>query len=188
MTASEDQATARSVLVRSEKLYVTPKRVIEGGALLIQDGVIVQIGRGLEAPEGARVIEGRVVCPGFIDAWSSFALEENAFEDDRVGRATRASDALDSYVDPRFEQQILGAGVTAYRVQPSAGARAGGLGAVVRLHPGKRADQSTLLADCCLAGGIALARDGRAVDGFDRVGEIDLWIGALSDGQAYLVE
>lgn len=43
--------------------------LIEGQDVLVQDGMIAAIGAGLDAPEGARIIEaaGRVMTPGFID-------------------------------------------------------------------------------------------------------------------------
>lgn len=43
--------------------------LIEGQDVLVQDGMIAAIGTGLDAPEGATVIdaEGRVMTPGFID-------------------------------------------------------------------------------------------------------------------------
>lgn len=182
----EDSNAARTLLVRGEKVYVRPGRVIENGAVLIQDGVVINVGRELQAPEGARVVEGKVVCAGFIDAWSNFALEDNALNDDRVGAATRASDAIDPYIDVRLEEQLLSAGITAYRAQPSLGARAGGVGAVIRVHPQKLVEHSLVLGDASVAGGIGLRRDGRATDVFDRVAEVDRWIGAVSEGLSYL--
>jgi imidazolonepropionase-like amidohydrolase len=182
----DGEAAPRMLLVRGAKVIVRPGKVLEQGAVLVQDGVIVNVGRDLEAPADAKVVEGAVVCAGFLDAWSSFALESNAFADERINSATLATDAVDSYLDPRFETQILRAGITSYRLQPSVGARVGGLGAFLRLHPGKRSDQTTLLEDCCVAGSLGLSRDGRSVDVFDRVSEVDRLLGALSDGLGYL--
>jgi imidazolonepropionase-like amidohydrolase len=182
----EDGTVQKVVLVRADKLITRPGRALDGGAILIENGVVVAVGRGLEAPEGARVVQGKVACAGFIDAWSGFGLENNAFGDERIGAATAAADQIDSYLDGRFETHVLAAGVTAFRVQPSIGARAGGLGAVLRLHPKLRSDESMLLADSCVAGSIGLPRDGRAPDPFERVSEVDRWVGALSDGLSYL--
>ncbi|MCA8981311.1 MAG: hypothetical protein KDC14_14870, partial [Planctomycetes bacterium] len=57
------------VLVRAERLIVRPGETRENTSVLITDGRIVAIGPELAAPEGATVVEGPVVCAGFIDPW-----------------------------------------------------------------------------------------------------------------------
>lgn len=184
----QEPAPSVPLVVRAEKLYVRPGRVIEHGAVLIERGVIVAVGRELVAPEGARVIEGAVVCPGFVDAWSSFALEPRAAGDERVNPATLATDAVDPYVDPRLERALLEAGVTSYRLQPADSSRSAGTGAVIRLHPSRRADQTVVLADCCIEFGLGIAREGRPIDVFERVSDVDRVVGAIAEGRAYLEE
>ena len=46
---------------------VLPDRLLEGGAVLCEDGRIVQVGAGLEAPEGTDVVEGSYLAPGFVE-------------------------------------------------------------------------------------------------------------------------
>ncbi|MCY3001072.1 MAG: amidohydrolase family protein [Planctomycetota bacterium] len=176
------------LFVRAAKLHVRPGRVIDNGMLWIHDGRILAVGTDIKVPKDAKVIEGKVVCPGFIDSWSSFALEPNALRDDRVGPSTLAVDAVDSFVDARHEQALLNSGVTAFRVQPAIGARATGVGAMLRTHPTRPFGETTVLADACVATSIGLSRDGRAIDVFDRVTSVDRVVGALADGLAYHID
>jgi N-acetylglucosamine-6-phosphate deacetylase len=46
---------------------VLPERLLEDGAVLCEDGRIVQVGADLEAPEGKDVIEGAYLAPGFVE-------------------------------------------------------------------------------------------------------------------------
>ncbi len=73
-------AAAAAGLVRAEppriyaithaRLVAAPGRVIEGGTIVIRDGLIEAVGQGLEAPADAYVIDGtgKTVTAGFIDA------------------------------------------------------------------------------------------------------------------------
>lgn len=57
-------------VVRASKVYVGDGSVVEGGAVLIRDGKIVDVGRDLSVPTGARVIDLKdgTITPGLIDA------------------------------------------------------------------------------------------------------------------------
>lgn len=172
-------------LVRGDKVYVRADRVIENGAVLIQGGHIVAVGQNLETPEGAREIRGKVVCPGFVDPWSSFGLEAFAGNADRTDASTLATDAIDPFIDPRLQQQLLRAGITAYRVQPAERMRECGTGALVRLHPNEDGKVSTLLDDCCVAATVGVSPDGRGTDVFERINDIDRLVGSIADGWSY---
>jgi imidazolonepropionase-like amidohydrolase len=184
----ESAAPQKDLFIRAEELHVRPGRVIERGMLWVHEGRIVAVGTDIKVPEGAALLEGKVACAGFFDSWSSFALEPNAAFDDRAGPATRALDAVDSYVDPRHEAALLAAGVTSVRVQPTVGARAGGVGAVLRLHPTKQFAETVVIPDACSATAIGVSRDGRTIDVFERVSAVDRVVGAIADGYGYLIE
>lgn len=171
-----------SLFIRAEKIYARPDRVLEHVNLLVEDGRIVAIGAELKAPEKVRTLDAKVVCAGFIDSWSSFALDPAAFGDERVTPASLALDALDPYVEPRSELEILRAGVTSYRLQASPNARVAGLGALLRLHPKRSGLDSILLGDCSV--GLSLA--GRSGDVFERAAECDRVLSAIADGWTYL--
>lgn len=51
---------------------------IEGATVVVEDGLIVAVGRDVAVPDGARVIDaaGLVVVPGFFDAMSTLGLSE----------------------------------------------------------------------------------------------------------------
>jgi len=173
-------------LVRGDRVYIRADRVLENGAVLIQGGKIVAVGTDLQAPEGAREIRGKVVCPGFVDAWSSFGLESLAGNNDRTDASTQATDSLDPFIDARLQQQLLRTGITAYRVQPSERTRECGIGALLRLRPGADAKSSTLLGDCCVAATVGVSGDGRGMDVFDRINDIDRLVGSIADGWSYV--
>jgi imidazolonepropionase-like amidohydrolase len=183
---SQEGEAPPPVLVRAERLIVRPGEVVENGAVLIQDGRIVAVGKGLTAPEGARELEGRVVCAGFVDAWSVFGLEPDSATDERTDMATRTVDGVDPYLDRRLKLAVLGSGVTGYRLQVGTNARNAGIGAFVRNHPDQAPETAVLLEDCCVAASVGLTRGGRAQDVFDRLGEVDRLVGALNDASGYL--
>ncbi len=60
----------RVVAIQGAKLVTAPGQVIEGGTLVIRDGMIVAVGKDVVIPAGAEIIPGAglVVYPGFIDA------------------------------------------------------------------------------------------------------------------------
>jgi imidazolonepropionase-like amidohydrolase len=184
--SGQEGDAAQAVLVRAERLHVRPGEVVENGAVLIQHGRIVAVGAGLSAPEGAREIEGRVVCAGFVDAWSVFGLEPDSATDERTDAATRTVDGIDSYLDRRLKLAALGSGITGYRLQVGTNSRNAGLGAFVRNHPDQPPEQSVLSGDCCVSASVGLTRGGRSQDVFDRLGEVDRLVGSLNDAAGYL--
>lgn len=179
-------AAGGATLIRAQKLFVRPGKVEEDTAVLVQDGKIVAIGAHLSAPEGAREIEGQVVCAGFIDAWSTFGLDEAALRDERVSAATRSVDAWDPFVDDRWRREMLRAGVTALRVNAAPNGKVGGVGAIVRTHPDLDDRRAVLLPDACVALGVGITRGSRGLDPFERVADVDRALGALGDGLSYL--
>ena len=73
-------------LLKHVRVLVGTGEVLESTDVLIRNGVIEQVGPGLEAPWDARVIDepGLVVTPGFIDAFSTLLTPEptQALEDE----------------------------------------------------------------------------------------------------------
>ena len=85
----------RVVSIEKAKLVVSPGQVIEGGTLVIRDGVIIAVGKDVVPPPGAEKIsgEGLVVYPGFIDAAAEAKLPPNAPGPD-AGRAVKFEENL----------------------------------------------------------------------------------------------
>ncbi|MCC7169681.1 MAG: amidohydrolase family protein [Planctomycetes bacterium] len=175
-----------TTLIKAEKVIVRPGKIEEKTSVLVQDGKIVAIGANLTAPEGAREIEGKVVCAGFIDAWSTFGVDEAALRDERISAASMTSDALNPYVDERYRLEILRAGVTALRVGVAPNGKVGGVGAVIRNHPRSSERDVVLLKDACVTLGVGVTRGARGMDPFDRLADVDRALGALGDGLSYL--
>lgn len=174
-----------TLFIRAGKLYARPDRVLEGVGILVEKGRIVAIGADLQAPKEVRKLEAPVVCAGFIDGWSSFALDPAAYGDERATPASAAIDAVDPYVDSRWEREIALAGVTSYRLQASAGTRVGGIGALLRINPVRATAESILLGDCSVGLSLAISRSG---DVFERAAETERVLSAISDGWSYLEE
>ena len=70
-------ASAEEILIRGATVRPVTAEPIEDGSVLVSDGRIAAVGRDLEAPPGARVLEGSgmYLTPGIIDAHSHIAAE-----------------------------------------------------------------------------------------------------------------
>jgi imidazolonepropionase-like amidohydrolase len=185
-----EEAAPVHVLVKASRLIVRPGEELENTSVLITDGRIVSIGAELEAPEGATLVEGAVVCAGFIDPWSALGMEEASRVDRGASAATQASDGWNPYADEHLREEALRAGVTAIHLQGGSTAALGGLGALVRIGP-ELGDDALVLNDACLSATVGLSADGgfwggvRAVDPFDRMQQIDRIAQNLGSGQSY---
>jgi imidazolonepropionase-like amidohydrolase len=72
-------ASAETVAITNGRVHtVSGQGVIEGGTVLIRDGRIAAVGKGIAVPTGARLIDasGKWVTPGLISAWSQLGLVE----------------------------------------------------------------------------------------------------------------
>jgi len=169
--------------VRAGRVIVRPGEEIENGVVLIERGIVLAVGKDVPIPEGARVLEGKVACAGFVDAWSSLGLDPVSVYDPNVTPSSRTLDALDPWQQPQERVEALRGGVTSARVQVGRASIFAGLGALV--YTDERSTPAVLLEDACLAGSIGLARGGRVPDVFDRVAEVDRLIGALDKARRY---
>ena len=71
-------AEPAAVLIKNATLYPVTGPAVPGGDILIENGKITAIGKGLQAPAGAEVMDatGLSVYPGFIDGFTHFGLAE----------------------------------------------------------------------------------------------------------------
>ena len=60
------------------RVVVSPGQALDNGTVVIRDGIIQQVGSGLEAPAGAREwdLNGLTVYPGFIDAHADLGMDD----------------------------------------------------------------------------------------------------------------
>ena len=89
-------AQGRSVLIKNATVMTAVKGTLENTDILVTDGKIAKIGKGISAPAGATVIDatGKFVTPGIIDCHSHSmldAINEGAFS---VTSMTRVRDVL----------------------------------------------------------------------------------------------
>jgi len=129
----ENAGAAGTVLIRNATIWTQDEGgVRENADLLMQDGKIVAVGAGLDAPDGATIIDGtgRHVTPGIIDAHShtgSFGTNEGS---ENVTAQVRSQDVLNPE-DPNIYQQLAGGTTTAQILHGSANA-IGGQSAIVK--------------------------------------------------------
>ena len=119
------------VAVKAGTVYPVSSAPIQDGIILIRDGRIEAVGRGLEIPDDAEVIDaaGKVVIPGLIDAFTTLA-ERGRDDEESVTPDIRAVDAFNFYGK---YQRMLAGGVTTVYISPGQRRLVSGLGSVVKL-------------------------------------------------------
>ena len=181
--AAEAPAPEAPVYIVAERVIVRPGKELENATVVVGNGRILAVEEGLEAPEGARVLRGKVVCAGFLDPWSTLGLDPGSVAQGDSNMVTMAEDALDPFSQGVYLEHALRAGVTSVgtAVGRSAGER--GIGAVVRTLPGHARPGHAVLSDAFAA--IRLGIDG---DLFDRVGQVERLVKNLEQGRDYRLD
>ncbi|MBW3552949.1 MAG: amidohydrolase family protein [Gemmatimonadetes bacterium] len=176
-------------LIRNATVMTVANGTVEGGDVLIRDGKIAAVGRGLDAPRGARVVDatGLTVMPGIIDAHSHLAAD--AINEGSVNSSAmvRIRDVLDPEDVGMY--RALAGGVTTINVLHGSANPIGGQNAVLKLRWG--ADAADLLFEDAPPGikfalGENVKRD-RDPDRYPstRMGQQDVIRQAFLDAQAY---
>ena len=128
----------RTVLVREADIWTcADDGILEDTDMLVQDGRIVAIGRGLEAPEGAMVIEaaGQHLTPGLIDCHSHTGISGGVNEGAQPNTAeVRIGDVINPD-DIDWFRQLAGGLTAANQLHGSANA-IGGQNSVVKIRWG----------------------------------------------------
>ncbi len=75
--STEAVAQSTPTVIRAEKIYTVTSGTLENGEILIEGGLIMQVGTEVDAPPGARQLSAQVVIPGMIDAHSHGALDRS---------------------------------------------------------------------------------------------------------------
>lgn len=132
--------------------------VIDGGTVLVEDGVITAVGKSVRVPKGIATIDaaGRWVLPGFVEAHGHVGVAEEgngwAGEDtnemtDPIGARFRALDAINP-ADEGFRDALSG-GVTSIVIKPGSGSPVGGQTVAVKSW-GRMVDEMVLAEPCSL--------------------------------------
>jgi imidazolonepropionase-like amidohydrolase len=71
-------AQKNPIVLKNAKIYTVSKGIIDGGMVLFDKGKIVSVGKNIEIPSGAEIIDctGKSVYPGFIASESTIGLVE----------------------------------------------------------------------------------------------------------------
>lgn len=115
-----------SVLIKNGTVLTVTNGTLEQTDVLIRDGKISKIGKGLSAPNGAKTIDasGMYVMPGIIDAHSHLALDAVNEATNPVTAEVWVGDALDP-LDVGIYQALAGGVTAAHSMHGSANAIGG---------------------------------------------------------------
>ncbi|MEE8585274.1 MAG: amidohydrolase family protein [Acidobacteriota bacterium] len=133
------QPTPSEVLIRNATVWTMESDgILQGADVLLRDGKIVQVGKGLSAAEGALVIDGtgKHVTPGLIDCHSHSAVE--GFGVNEGTRSVSAEVQIRHVLDPtdRYIYLQLAGGLTAANVLHGSANAIGGQNTVIKLRWG----------------------------------------------------
>ena len=156
-----------SLLIRHGRVINPATKLDTVADVLVQDGVIRQIGPGLPAPEGAEVVDaaGKIVCPGLIDIHVHLREPGHEYKE-TVATGTRAAAAggFTAVCCMANTNPVNDTGsITEYILDRARGegrVHVYPIGAVTR---GLRGEELSELAELAEAGCVAFSDDGRAV-------------------------
>jgi imidazolonepropionase-like amidohydrolase len=155
---------AQNLVFQHATVYTITAGTIQDGAVRINNGQIIEVGRSDEVPAtDAKVIDltGKVLIPGLVDSHSHVGIVNRprvAGADNNEGSgpiqpALRAIDAINPH-DPAIRQALAG-GVTTANIMPGSGNAMGGQTAYVKLR-GRTVDEM-LVNPGGISGGMKMA-------------------------------
>ncbi|UAJ81335.1 amidohydrolase [Leifsonia sp. ZF2019] len=149
--------TSSSIAIVNARVVPVIGEPIEGGTVLIRDGVIAAVGAApeVEIPEGVETIDatGKWVLPGFVESHGHVGIHEEAngpAGDDTNEMTTpntaavRAIDAVN--IDDEGFRDALSGGVTSIVVKPGSGNPIGGQTVAIKAWGGRTIDEQLIKA------------------------------------------
>ena len=133
-----EKPKAETLLIRNATVWTNEKEgVLQGADVLVQNGKIAQVGKGMSAPAGARVIDGtgRHLTNGIIDEHSHIAL----FSINEGSQSSTAEVRMADVINPEdvnIYRQLAGGVTTSQLLHGSANA-IGGQSAIIKLKWGE---------------------------------------------------
>jgi imidazolonepropionase-like amidohydrolase len=186
---------AEVTLIKSGTILTVTQGTIENGDVLIRDGKIAEVGKGLKAPEGAKVIDatGLFVIPGIIDCHSHIAVAGSVNEGSiSVSSMVNIADVLNPE-DIDIYRDLAG-GVTTANILHGSANPIGGQTQVIKLRWGKPAKDLPFegaLPGIKWALGENVKRSGFSIPGTSqrypasRMGVVDVFREAFSEALDY---
>jgi imidazolonepropionase-like amidohydrolase len=99
LIARRDAGKRGNLLIRNGTVLTVTRGTLEGTDVLVENGKIAAVGKGLSAPEGYDTIDatGMFVMPGIIDAHSHIAIDDVNEWTNPVTAEVSVGDVLDPY-------------------------------------------------------------------------------------------
>ncbi|MCZ8115398.1 amidohydrolase [Silanimonas sp.] len=145
-----ERVAAPDTLIRNATVLVGDGTRLENADVLLRDGKVARVGQGLDAPNGATVVDGtgKWITPGLIDVHSHLGVYASPGLDAHSD-GNEMTDPVTSQVwaehavwpqDPGFGTALAG-GVTSMLILPGSGNLIGGRGVVLKNVPGETYQQ-----------------------------------------------
>ncbi|HUF26784.1 MAG TPA: amidohydrolase [Gemmatimonadaceae bacterium] len=139
--AQQRATPVQPTVIRNATVLTVTQGTLESTDVLLENGRIARIGRNVQAPSGARIVDGtgKYLLPGIIDAHShamSDAINEGSLS---VTSMTRIQDVLNPTAGNLY--RILAGGVTTLHILHGSANSIGGQNAVVKLKFGRSLDE-----------------------------------------------
>lgn len=136
----------RPVVIQGATILTMTHGTIEGGTVVIENGKIAAVGKGVTVPPDAELIDarGEYILPGLVDPHSHMGvyslpeLQANSDGNEMTGdieAQVRSEDSINTD-DPEIPRAVSG-GVTTVQILPGSGNNIGGWATLVKLNGGQ---------------------------------------------------
>lgn len=141
------QVKKGSVLIKNATVITATKGTLENSDLLVQDGIIKQIGKNLSAPSGVQTIDatGKYLMPGIIDAHSHVGLDVVNEATAPITSEVRMKDMVNPYEVGIY--RALAGGVTVSHAMHGSANVIGGQNATLKHRWGSTDPQDIIMQD-----------------------------------------
>ncbi len=135
------QPSPAEILIRNATIMTASHGTIENGSILIRDGKIAAVGKDVNAPANATVIDatGKYVTPGFVDSHSHTALDDINEGSLSVTAMVRMRDVIND-TEINIYRQLAGGMTTIHQLHGSANS-IGGQNSIIKLKWGKPGEE-----------------------------------------------
>jgi imidazolonepropionase-like amidohydrolase len=145
-----------TLVIKAKRIHTAANGIVTDGAILVENGKVVKVGRDIRVPAGAKVLEAETVIPGLVDIHGHLGVypvpvvEENLDGNEATDPITPQLRALDSFDfdDPAIPAALAG-GVTTVVSRPGSLNVICGTSVAVKMKKAKPADM-VLKEECDL--------------------------------------